>query len=78
MLAGDVMNRDPLKMGRANCMRCYTGPNFGGDVAAPCADPERDFKGFPTMQCPGGIRSNIEFPTYGQAPCITPRAVLAR
>lgn len=39
MLAGDPTNRKvDSKMKMQNCFRCYTGPNFGGDNAAPCAD----------------------------------------
>jgi hypothetical protein len=39
MLVGDPTNRkaDP-NLKRQNCYRCYTGPNFGGDVSAPCQD----------------------------------------
>lgn len=64
MLVGDPNNRkaDP-KMKMQNCYRCYTGPNFGGDVAAPCADSKLDTQALPKDICKGGIRSNILFPT---------------
>jgi len=39
MLVGDPQRRTvDTKMKMQNCYRCYTGPNFGGDTAAPCAD----------------------------------------
>ena len=39
MLVGDPMETErPANMERQNCFRCYTGPNFGGDVGAPCQD----------------------------------------
>lgn len=39
MLVGDPMDRErPSDMVRQNCFRCYTGPDFGGDVGAPCMD----------------------------------------
>ena len=39
MLVGDPMVRErPAELDRQNCFRCYTGPNFGGDVGAPCMD----------------------------------------
>ncbi|KAL5318248.1 hypothetical protein ACEPPN_013307 [Leptodophora sp. 'Broadleaf-Isolate-01'] len=65
MLVGDPMRRTSLgsKMKRQNCFRCYTGPNFGGDTGAPCSDSNVDTEAFPTKPCPGGIRSNLLFPT---------------
>jgi len=38
MLSGDPMmkSRADTKLKLQNCFRCYTGPNFGGDTAAPC------------------------------------------
>lgn len=64
MLVGDANNRerDPT-LARQNCFRCYTGPNFGGDVGAPCMDNRVDTQALPTKPCPGGIRSNILFKT---------------
>ncbi|KAF2688758.1 hypothetical protein K458DRAFT_475426 [Lentithecium fluviatile CBS 122367] len=62
MLVGDPMNRQK-KYKMQSCFRCYTGPNFGGDNAAPCSDPKLDFETFPPQPCPGGIRSNILYPT---------------
>ncbi|KAF2477148.1 uncharacterized protein BDR25DRAFT_339158 [Lindgomyces ingoldianus] len=65
MLSGDATLRTSkgASMKRQNCFRCYTGPNFGGDVAAPCQDAKLDTETFPTGPCKGGIRSNILFPT---------------
>ncbi|KAF2751512.1 hypothetical protein M011DRAFT_483413 [Sporormia fimetaria CBS 119925] len=64
MLVGDPSRRTPdPAMRRQNCYRCYTGPNFGGDTAAPCADNRLDTAGLPPDVCKGGIRSNIHFPT---------------
>ncbi|OCL06293.1 hypothetical protein AOQ84DRAFT_390285 [Glonium stellatum] len=64
MLVGDPTNRqaDPT-LKRQNCFRCYTGPNFGGDVSAPCQDAKIDTQALPAQPCKGGIRSNILFPT---------------
>ncbi|KAK3348968.1 hypothetical protein B0T25DRAFT_609353 [Lasiosphaeria hispida] len=62
MFTGDVMNRAP-KYKTQSCFRCYSGPNFGGDDAAPCTDNKRDFEGFPKEPCPGGWRSNVLYPT---------------
>ncbi|KAF2732606.1 hypothetical protein EJ04DRAFT_544567 [Polyplosphaeria fusca] len=62
MLVGDPTRRKPLyKM--QSCFRCYTATNFGGDDRAPCSDPKVDSEGFPAKACPGGIRSNILYPT---------------
>ncbi|KAF2729879.1 hypothetical protein EJ04DRAFT_501527 [Polyplosphaeria fusca] len=65
MLVGDPTKRTAdSKLKTQNCYRCYTGPNFGGDNAAPCAGyGSVDSAGLPTKQCKGGIRSNILFPT---------------
>ncbi|KAH7416742.1 hypothetical protein BKA64DRAFT_768408 [Cadophora sp. MPI-SDFR-AT-0126] len=40
MLVGDATQRTKIGSGRKSqsCFRCYTGPNFGGDNAAPCQD----------------------------------------
>ncbi|KAK0614679.1 hypothetical protein B0T14DRAFT_499895 [Immersiella caudata] len=64
MLSGDPMQRtaDPT-MRRQNCYRCYTGPNFQGDVGAPCQDAANDHPGLPEKACAGGIRTNVHFPT---------------
>ena len=66
MLVGDAMarSRTGTKLKRQNCYRCHTGPNFGGDVSAPCMDGNIDTEYLPKKKCPGGIRSNILFPTY--------------
>ncbi|KAH8882964.1 hypothetical protein GQ53DRAFT_798556 [Thozetella sp. PMI_491] len=63
MLVGDVSLREAKGIGRAICFRCFTGPNWEGDNAAPCADPKLDTTHLPTQACPGGIRSNVQFPT---------------
>ncbi|KAF3762902.1 hypothetical protein M406DRAFT_342021 [Cryphonectria parasitica EP155] len=64
MLVGDYTRRtnpgSTLKY--QNCFRCYTGPNYGGDTSAPCQG-SNDYQGLPPQACPGGIRSNILFPT---------------
>lgn len=66
MLVGDpqMRSRPDTKLKRQNCYRCYTGPNFGGDVGAPCQDDNVDSEALPNKVCPGGIRTNIHFPTY--------------
>ena len=62
MFVGDVQRKTKLyKM--QSCYRCYSGPNFGGDDMAPCSDNRLDFESFPPNPCPGGIRSNILYPT---------------
>ncbi|KAF2203035.1 hypothetical protein GQ43DRAFT_390963 [Delitschia confertaspora ATCC 74209] len=63
MLVGDAMNREKKNLKTQTCFRCYNAKNFGGDNAAPCADANLDTEGFPTKPCPGGIRSNILYPT---------------
>jgi hypothetical protein len=65
MLVGDVANRARENVPRTTCYRCFTGPNFKGDDLAPCADKKLDTPSLPSGPCLGGIRSNIEFPTYG-------------
>ena len=62
MFIGDVARRTPLYKAQS-CFRCYSGPNFGGDDAAPCTDRRLDFEGFPNIPCKGGIRSNILYKT---------------
>jgi len=66
MFSGDVSRREPTGLGQRvqSCFRCYDAPNFGGNVMAPCMDPERDTESFPTKPCPGGIRSSVIFPMY--------------
>lgn len=66
MLSGDpgMKSRPDTKLKLQNCFRCYTGPNFGGDTAAPCQGGANiDSETLPQKACPGGIRSNIHFPT---------------
>ncbi|KAH7348864.1 hypothetical protein BKA65DRAFT_525862 [Rhexocercosporidium sp. MPI-PUGE-AT-0058] len=65
MLVGDATQTAKIGNGRKtqSCFRCYTGPNFGGDNAAPCQDAKLDTETLPTGVCKGGIRSNILYPT---------------
>lgn len=65
MLVGDpnMRSRPDTSLRNQNCYRCYTGPNFGGDTGAPCQDSRVDTETLPPRPCPGGIRSNIHFPT---------------
>ncbi|KAI4868812.1 hypothetical protein F4820DRAFT_408780 [Hypoxylon rubiginosum] len=65
MLSGDALarSRPDTKLKRQNCFRCYTGPNYGGDVGAPCMDDNVDTEFLPKKACAGGIRSNVLFPT---------------
>jgi hypothetical protein len=63
MLTGDPTARKSRNMKMQTCFRCYNAPNYGGDNAAPCADAKLDTEGFPTTTCPGGIRSNVLYPT---------------
>ncbi|KAK3356691.1 hypothetical protein B0T25DRAFT_137933 [Lasiosphaeria hispida] len=65
MLVGNPQERSrpDTKLKRQNCFRCYTGPNFGGDTGAPCQDNNVDTEALPNKACPGGIRSNVHFPT---------------
>lgn len=65
MLVGDANQRAKIGSGKKtqSCFRCYSGPNFGGDNAAPCQDANLDTEELPKGQCLGGIRSNILYPT---------------
>jgi hypothetical protein len=65
MLTGDANQRAKVGSGKKSqsCFRCYTAKNFGGDNAAPCADAKLDTEELPKNPCPGGIRSNILYPT---------------
>jgi hypothetical protein len=64
MFSGDANRKVSAGLGRntQSCYRCYTGPNFQGNVQSPCFDPKLDTEGFPTTPCPGGIRSSVIFP----------------
>ncbi|KAG7293471.1 hypothetical protein NEMBOFW57_003522 [Staphylotrichum longicolle] len=57
MFVGDVARRTPLYKTQS-CFRCFSGPNFGGDDAAPAPTA-----GATLRPCPGGIRSNVLYPT---------------
>ena len=65
MFYGDAASREKRGNGwkSQSCFRCFSGPNFQGDNASPCADPRLDTETFPKGPCPGGIRTNILFPT---------------
>ena len=65
MLTGDPAQAKSAGLGKnmQSCYRCFTGPNFGGNVNSPCFDPKIDTDGLPAGPCLGGIRSNIMFPT---------------
>ncbi|KAK4183817.1 hypothetical protein QBC35DRAFT_393064 [Podospora australis] len=64
MLVGDANKRTKTGNGLKSqtCFRCYSGPNFRGDDAAPCADARLDTEALPMGPC-SGIRSNILYPT---------------
>ncbi|TRX93758.1 hypothetical protein FHL15_005434 [Xylaria flabelliformis] len=64
MLTGESTRRNSTGLGKnmQSCFRCYTGPNFEGNVYSPCFDPKLDTEYFPTGPCLGGIRTNIIFP----------------
>jgi hypothetical protein len=64
MFSGDAARKVSAGLGRntQSCFRCYTGPNFQGNVQSPCFDPKLDTEGFPTTPCPGGIRSSVICP----------------
>jgi hypothetical protein len=65
MLVGDANQREKRGDGMKSqtCFRCYNGPDFAGDNAAPCADATLDTEALPTGKC-YGIRSNVLYPTY--------------
>ncbi|KAK9802189.1 hypothetical protein SCARD494_00122 [Seiridium cardinale] len=65
MLVGNPnqRSRPDTTLKHQNCHRCYTGPNYGGDVSAPYQDNSIDTEAFPTKACKCDIRSNIHFPT---------------
>jgi len=64
MLVGDAAQRTKIGNGKKSqtCFRCFSGPNFRGDDAAPCADANLDYEELPPKKC-HGIRSNILYPT---------------
>jgi len=65
MLTGDANRRaSPNAAWKyQSCFRCFTGPNYAGDNAAPCQDARLDTEYLPTSPCRGGIRTNIHYPT---------------
>ncbi|KAK3342175.1 hypothetical protein B0T25DRAFT_511741 [Lasiosphaeria hispida] len=64
MLVGDANQREKRgDMKSQTCFRCFSGPNFKGDDAAPCQDRTLDTQALPKAPCLGGIRSNILYPT---------------
>ncbi|KAL2127465.1 hypothetical protein VTI74DRAFT_10691 [Chaetomium olivicolor] len=66
MFFGDAMlcsmPQSPWDLSTQSCFRCFTGPNFEGDLLRPCLDPAVDSMTLPNRPC-YGIRSNILFPT---------------
>ena len=64
MLVGDANLRIEECHVAKNYSRCFLGPNFEGNNAAPCADPVLDTRYFPKAPCPGGIRINEHFQTF--------------
>lgn len=41
MLFGNAMRRTSQEgMRSQSCFRCFTGPDFAGDIRSPCADPK--------------------------------------
>lgn len=67
MFFGDASLRSkptdgPWDLSTQTCFRCYSGPDFAGDVGPPCSDPAVDSMHLPTRPC-HMIRSNILFPT---------------
>ena len=67
MLVGSPMVREPTDTpdARMSSYRCFED-NFGGEAGAPGTGA--DTHHFPDKPCPGGIRSNLFFPTYGPWP----------
>ncbi|CAG8972007.1 hypothetical protein HYALB_00008292 [Hymenoscyphus albidus] len=65
MLAGHAEQRVPggVTQWNAICFRCYNAKNFGGENQAPCSDKTVDSVSLSTKACPGGICTNIRFPT---------------
>ncbi|KAK4225662.1 hypothetical protein QBC38DRAFT_482434 [Podospora fimiseda] len=65
MFFGDATLRSQpaQNLSTQTCFRCFNAPDFGGDEFAPCQDPRVDTWHLPQIPCPGGIRSNIVFPT---------------
>jgi hypothetical protein len=63
MLTGDSMRRTSLNLSTntQQCYRCFTGPDFAGNVESPCMDPKLDTDYLPKQKC-WAIRSNIIFP----------------
>jgi len=74
MIAGNAMARSrdidhSLAEYEAFSFRCWN-KNFGGDIGTPSEGPN-DTPYLPNKPCPGGIRSNIYFPSW--VPLCTPR-----
>ncbi|KAK3312675.1 hypothetical protein B0H66DRAFT_378848 [Apodospora peruviana] len=65
MFMGDAALRAPPvspDLSTQNCFRCFSSPDFGGDLFAPCQDDRVDTMFLPPRFC-YGLRSNIVFPT---------------
>ncbi|EHL02096.1 hypothetical protein M7I_1875 [Glarea lozoyensis 74030] len=66
MLVGDAAQRTKKGSGLKSqtCFRCYSGPNFGGDNAAPCADAKCwDGKNLDSPD----HKSHVAYPSNGPA-----------
>ncbi|KAL1842564.1 hypothetical protein VTJ49DRAFT_4847 [Mycothermus thermophilus] len=66
MFVGDATLRSPpdspWDLSTQTCFRCFTGPDFGGNMLRPCLDPAVDTMHLPNQPC-WGIRANVLFPT---------------
>ncbi|KAF2274689.1 uncharacterized protein EI97DRAFT_96981 [Westerdykella ornata] len=61
MLAGNPALRNNTGSSRGICHRCFEGENFRPFGGAPCTG--NDTKSLPDHPCPGGIRTQVTFPT---------------
>ncbi|PSN74275.1 hypothetical protein BS50DRAFT_480003 [Corynespora cassiicola Philippines] len=61
MLAGNSNLRNSTSSSRGVCHRCFEGPNFRPFGGAPCTG--NDTTHLPDHFCPGGIRTQVTFPT---------------
>ena len=61
MLAGNPMLRNTTGESRGICHRCFEGPDFTPFGGAPCTG--NDTTSLPDHFCPGGIRTQVTFPT---------------
>ena len=61
MLVGDPMNRAQNNLVRQLCYRCHSGGDILKEQSVPCGS-SIDYKTFPPVPCPGGIRVSVHFP----------------